>query len=75
MWKRAEGKIMSLETSHRQSVTIDKANWDKYCEIKTKYMREIGKPELSFTEFMNAAIHFSNVTLKQILELRRARAR
>ncbi len=62
---------MSLETRHRQSVTIDKTNWEKYCEIKTKYMRKIGNPELSFTEFMNAAIHFSNVTFEQIFELRK----
>jgi len=63
---------MTLETRHRQSVTIDKTNWEKYCEIKTKYMRKIGNPELSFTEFMNVAINFSNVTLEQIFELRRA---
>ena len=64
-----------MSVGRRQTISIKDISWEKYCELKKEHLRELGKPELSFSEFANASMEVANLTFKQILELRQNRSR
>jgi len=60
-----------VEVDRRQTITVWNQCWSKYSKLKQHHLREYGRPELSFTEFANASIISSNLTLSHLLEIRR----
>lgn len=60
-----------MSVGRRQTITISEKNWLKYCTLKGKHLLNMGKPELTFTEYANACIEVSNLEFKDLLELRR----
>ena len=62
---------MAISTYHRKTITISDEAWRKYCKLKTEQLLKMGKPEITFTEYVNAHMELCTVTLNQILELRR----
>jgi len=58
-------------TYHRKTITISDKTWQKYCKLKGEHLRNTGKPEITFTEYVNAYMELFDLTLKNLLELRR----
>ena len=65
------GDKMACEPDKRTTITVTHENWKTYCKLKGKHLLEMGKPEISFTEFANACIELSGITVPRLLELRR----
>jgi len=62
---------MAIKTQHRQTITVEVENWGKYCFFKGRYLRDLGQPEIRFTEFANACMKLHNLTIEEILQLRK----
>jgi len=66
---------MAVSKDKRQTICIWDGTWQKYCKLKRKHLLEYGKPEISFTEFANACIQTSNITVSQLLDARKQHMR
>jgi len=63
----------SMQTQHRKTITVDPKAWQKYCEVKSVYLRTMGLPELTFTEFANLSVMVASVTQADISQYRKKR--
>lgn len=64
---------MAVTSLKRQTIVVNPENWEKYCVLKAEHLRSFGKPEITFSEFVNANMIFTNLTLKTLLDLRQKR--
>ena len=62
---------MAILTQKRQTLLVWNESWQKYAEMKRKHLLEHGSPEITFTEFANACMFTSRLTLSELLEVRR----
>jgi len=65
--------INSMRLQHRKTITIEPDVWEKYCKVKSVYLRRMGLPELTFTEFANLSVMVASVTLDDISQYRKKR--
>jgi len=62
---------MAISTAKRNTICVWDEAWQKYASLKRKYLLQYGRPEISFTEFANACILMSEITVSQLLEVKR----
>jgi hypothetical protein len=63
--------LMAINVGLRKTITVDNENLERYYKLKAKGLLQIGKPEISFTEYANACMTITDLRLDQLLELRR----